>query len=86
HTSDPREYLLPNVGLVRLHDAERGTPFWIDTNDSGVRRKLRRNFEEWQAGLKRGFQKAGVDYMALPVDRPYIPALVKFFRDRERRR
>jgi uncharacterized protein (DUF58 family) len=86
HVYDPREHLLPNVGLVRLHDAERGTPFWVDTADPDVRQKLHRHFEAWQANLKRGFQSAGTDYIALPVDKPYIPTLVKFFRERERRR
>jgi uncharacterized protein (DUF58 family) len=86
HVFDPREYLLPNVGLVRLHDAEKGTPFWIDTADPKIHQTLRTRFEHWQANLKKGFQRAGVDYVALPVDKPYIPTVVQFFKERERRR
>jgi len=86
HVFDPREYALPRVGLVRLHDAEKGMPFWVDTSDQRVRRTLRTRFDQWQANIKKNFQKAGVDYLSLPVDKPYIPAIVQFFKGRERRR
>lgn len=86
HLFDPREYLLPNVGLVRLHDAEHGTPFWVDTSDQKVRSELKTRFELWQANIKKTLQKIGVDYIALPVDKPYIPPLVQFFKGRGRRR
>ncbi|MBU1707307.1 DUF58 domain-containing protein [bacterium] len=86
HVFDPREYLLPDVGLVRLHDAEKGTPFWVNTSDQRVRRELQTRFELWQTNLKKSFQKVGVDFISLPVNEPYIPPLVKFFKGRGRRR
>ncbi len=86
HVFDPREYLLPDVGLVRLHDAEKGTLFWVNTSDKRVRRELQTRFELWQTNLKKSFQKVRVGFISLPVNEPYIPPLVKFFKSRGRRR
>jgi uncharacterized protein (DUF58 family) len=86
HLSDPREYLLPDVGLVRLHDAEKGTPLWVDTSSPRVRKQLETNFRTWQGEIKTQFQRSGVDYLPLSTDRDYVRPLIQFFKRREQRR
>jgi uncharacterized protein (DUF58 family) len=86
HVMDPREYLLPDVGLVRLHDAEKGTPVWVDTSAPKVRKQLETNFRTWQASVKSQFQRSGVDYLPLTTDKDYVRPLVQFFKQREQRR
>ncbi len=60
HVIDPREYTLPDVGLVRVHDAESGSPLWVDTSAKRVRRQLDTSFrcvagggEEWVPAIGR---------------------------------
>jgi uncharacterized protein (DUF58 family) len=86
HVTDPREYLLPDVGIVRLHDAEKGTPVWLDTSSPAVRRKLDAEFRTWQASVKMQFQRSGVDYLPLTTDKDYVRPLIQFFKQREQRR
>jgi uncharacterized protein (DUF58 family) len=86
HLSDPREYQLPDVGLVRLHDAENGTPLWVDTSSARVRNQLETNYRSWQGTVKSQFERSGVDYLPLSTDRDYVRPLVQFFKRREQRR
>ncbi|MCX6600106.1 MAG: DUF58 domain-containing protein [bacterium] len=86
HVTDPREHLLPDLGLIRLHDAEKGTPLWVDSSSQHVRRRLEAGFREWQAAVKSQFQRSGVDYLPLSTDRDYVRPLIQFFKQRERRR
>lgn len=86
HLTDPRELTLPDVGLVKLHDAEKGTPLWVDTSSARIRKELEVSFRAWQAGVKTQFQRSGVDYLPLTTDRDYVRPLIQFFKQRERRR
>jgi uncharacterized protein (DUF58 family) len=86
HVSDPREHLLPNVGMVRLHDAESGLPMWVDTSSARVRSQLDVRFRAWQQSVKSQCQRSGVDYLPLTTDVDYVRPLIQFFRRREQRR
>ena len=86
HVTDPREYLLPNVGLVRMHDAEDGKPLWVDTSSVRVRRQLEKGFRTWQGTVKTQCRRSGVDYLALSTDQDYVKPLIQFFKRREQRR
>ena len=86
HLIDPREYQMPDIGLVRVHDAETGAPAWVDTSSRRVRHELEAKFRSWQSGIKYECQRSGVDYIQLSTDRDYVRTLVEFFKRRELRR
>lgn len=86
HLSDPREGILPSVGLIRIHDAETGKPAWIDTSSQRVRQRVETNFKKMQGEVKSYLQRSGVDYLPLSIDRDYIRPLIQFFKQREKRR
>jgi len=83
--ADPREEHLPDVGLIKLRDAETHQERWVDTGDGQVRRA----FEQYWAGRrserKALFVRSQVDAIPVRIDRPYIKPIVDFFRLRERR-
>ena len=85
HLVDPREYLIPDIGLIRVHDAESGEPMWVDTSSRRVRRELESKFRDWQAGIKAECQHSHVDYLPLTTDRDYVRTLADFFKRREKR-
>lgn len=80
--SDPREYYMPNVGLVKFKDAETGERIWIDTSDKQTRemynkKQLLRRNKNYES-----FTKAGVDHVNMTTDGDYVKALMKLFKMR----
>jgi uncharacterized protein (DUF58 family) len=83
---DPREKELPNVGIVALEDAESGEVIELDTANSAVRKRFKELSSERGRQLVSDFRSEGIDTLQLQTDAPYMPALQRFFKTRERRR
>ncbi len=83
--TDPREFEFPNVGIVRLEDAETGEGFLIDTSDRGLRRDYNKDSLKRFEEMARLFRSIKVDSIDIRTDIPYTQPLIKFFRMRERR-
>ena len=86
HVEDPHERELPDVGILALEDAETGEVLEIDTASAAVRKRFKER--RWNRGrrLVSDFRSEGVDTLQLQTDSPYLPALQRFFKARERRR
>ena len=86
HVEDPREKELPNVGIVALEDAESGEVIELDTASATVRKRFKELSLERGQRLVSDFRSEGIDTLQLQTDAPYMPALQRFFKTRERRR
>jgi uncharacterized protein (DUF58 family) len=86
HVEDPREKELPNVGIVALEDAETGEIVELDTASAKVRERFKTLSLERARRLLTDFRSEGVDTLQLQTNAPYMPALQRFFKTRERRR
>jgi uncharacterized protein (DUF58 family) len=86
HIEDPREKELPNVGVLALEDAETGEIIELDTANARVRKRFNELSVERLRRLVNDFRAEGVDTLELKTDLPYMPALQRFFKTRERRR
>lgn len=84
--SDPREFALPNVGIIVLEDAESGEMVEIDTANSQLRSLYAHQNKVRYESLLRGFRQSGVDNLSVSTDTPYMNALREFFQKREKRR
>jgi uncharacterized protein (DUF58 family) len=82
---DPREGELPDVGLLKLQDAETGVEKWIDTSREAVRMAYRHAWRRRVEDRERRFRVANVDRITIDVHASYIHPLVEFFRMREKR-
>ena len=82
---DPREMEFPNVGLIELRDAETGEREIIDTGDRSVRREYAERATAARQDRSRMLHGAKVDSITVRTDRPYVEALFRFFRQREKR-
>ena len=82
---DPRELELPNIGRVVLEDAETGERLVINTSDRRSRVRFAEHMAALQDDLPAMFARYGVDTISLHTDVDYVPALRRFFRNRERR-
>ncbi len=85
HVSDPREESLPNVGLIRVKDAESGQVMWLDTSSKSVRNNYAKHFIENKDRCKTAFLKGGSDLINVTTDvhrKPYVRELMNFFKRR----
>lgn len=82
---DPRELSLPNIGLIELQDAETGERELVDTGDRRVREEFARRAAAARNDRDRMLRRANADTITVRTDQPYVEALLRFFRMREKR-
>ncbi|MFK8100933.1 MAG: DUF58 domain-containing protein [Saprospiraceae bacterium] len=82
HLFDPREEVLPAVGLIRAVDAETGRYAWVDSSLSSVRENYKKSFTDNYNYFRSTFVKCGADTVSIRTDEPYVNALLKFFKRR----
>ena len=79
---DRRMAELPDVGLMKVRDAETGHEQWIDTSS----RALRRAHNDWwiqrQRVLNETFTKSNVDSVSIRTDQDYVKSLLNLFAKR----
>ncbi|MEO6883873.1 MAG: DUF58 domain-containing protein [Bacteroidia bacterium] len=81
---DHRENELPDVGLVKMIDAESGALAWINTSDKNVRDNYAANARKKEIYLKEIFNKSGVDAAHINTSEPYIKPLTNLFKKRNK--
>lgn len=84
--SDPAEEILPESGMVKLHDAETDAPCIIDTSDIRVRDLYGKNMKKMINVRQAMFRSIDVDNIHIRTNRSYVEPLIRFFRMRERRK
>jgi len=84
--TDPRESELPNVGIVKLDDAETNKSFLIDTSDESVRKSYNINSLKRFRERDELFYSTKVDHIDVRTDAPYYENLLRFFKTRQRKR
>ena len=80
---DRRENELPDMGLVKMLDAETGAIRWVDTSDKKVRSHFAANAKRREQQLKDLFNKSGVDAANISTSESYIAPLTNLFKRRE---
>lgn len=79
---DRRMVELPNVGIVKMLDAETGKDTFIDTSSSAVRKAHHEWWAGHQAWLRTAFTKSNIDNVSIRTDEDYVRALMNLFRHR----
>lgn len=79
---DKRLSDLPDVGLLRVRDAELGTEIYIDTSLRSVRKAHHDSWLERQNNLKKIFTRSKVDSVSIRTDQDYVKALIELFAKR----
>lgn len=79
---DKREAELPNVGLLKIRDAETGLETWVDTGNKKTRENYANHWQERTAYLENIMARAGVDNIAVATDEDYIKPLMNLFKKR----
>ena len=79
---DRRVAELPNVGLMRMRDAESGREMIIDTASSSVRKAHAQWWLHMNERLKDTFTRSNVDSVSVRTDQDYVSALKTLFAQR----
>ncbi|MEL6627073.1 MAG: DUF58 domain-containing protein [Bacteroidota bacterium] len=85
HLYDDREVELPNMGLVRVLDAESGQSSWIDTANKQTRIAYGKWYHENLRNTKQMFIKSGADFLSINTKSSYVQALLGLFNRRASR-
>ena len=86
HIFDNHETTLPNVGLVRVRDAETGKTAWLDTADAGTRESYAEWYKQNLAQTREIFLRSGADFISIDTRSSYIQSLMNLFSRREKRK
>lgn len=81
---DDLEEQLPNVGLIKVEDAETGDKRMIDTSSRSVRQKYNDHFVAHNDYYKNAFRKAGSSVININTKEDYVKHLLRFFKSRHK--
>lgn len=86
HIYDQREAQLPDVGLMKVVDAETGREVWVDTSNKQLRDTYAKNFAINLKNTKELFGKSGAQLESIKTEDNYVIALMNMFRKRGSKR
>lgn len=79
---DPRAKMLPNVGLMKVRDAETGHEMFIDTSSKKLRMAHTQYWIEREEMLKQTFAKSKVDWISIATNEDYVKSMLLLFAQR----
>lgn len=80
---DKRVAELPNIGLLKVHDAETGQERIIDTSSPAVREAQAKWWKQQTMRLKDTFSRSKVDAVSVRTDQDYVSVLRSLFANRK---
>ena len=76
---DRRDAEMPDVGLIKVNDAESGKRLWADTSLASVRNAYAQDWRNQQEALETVYQKTGINHVSIRTDEDYVKALMRLF-------
>ncbi|MCO6497617.1 MAG: DUF58 domain-containing protein [Chitinophagaceae bacterium] len=83
---DKMDSLLPDVGMMKVEEAETGKSLWVNTSSSMVRHRYHQDFIKRSTDCKNIFTRAGADLLHLQTNEDYVKVLQQFFKRRKIKR
>ena len=79
---DKRAKELPDVGLIKVRDADTGHDIYIDTSSKKLRQAHTRYWMEREETLRQTFAKSNVDWVSVATDEDYVKQMMLLFASR----
>ena len=79
---DKRETNIPNVGLMKVEDAETGAVKWVNTGSANVRNAYKKWWYERQLAMNDTMMRCNVDVASVATDEDYAKSLMTLFKKR----
>jgi uncharacterized protein (DUF58 family) len=82
HVYDQRARELPDVGLMKVVDAETGYEQYVDTSSKKLRQAYNKYWLTRQAQLQDTFNKSNVDSVSIATNEDFVKSLLLLFKKR----
>jgi uncharacterized protein (DUF58 family) len=79
---DQRARELPDVGLMKVVDAETGFEQYVDTSSKRLRESYRKYWQGRQSQLLETFNKSNVDNVSIATNEDFVKAMMMLFKQR----
>ena len=79
---DQRAKELPDVGLMKVVDAETGFEQYVDTSSKRLRDSYRKYWMDRQTQLQETFNKSNVDNVSIATNEDFVKSLLMLFKQR----
>ena len=79
---DQRARELPDVGIMKVVDAETGFEQYVDTSSKRLRESYRKYWQSRQSQLMETFNKSNVDNVSIATSEDFVKALLVLFKQR----
>ena len=79
---DRRDAEMPNVGLLKVKDAETGKRIWVDTAVESVRKAYDQEWQDQQASLQLLMTRTGTNSVSIRTDDDFVKKLMQLFKVR----
>ena len=80
--SDPRERVMPDVGIVELQDAETGRKEWVDTSSARIREHYAESWRNHSEAILELLKHNRIDTASISTSSDYVAELIKLFKQR----
>ena len=77
---DRRDAEMPNVGLLKIKDAETGKRIWVDTAVESVRKAYDQEWQDQQASIQLLMTRTGTNSVSIRTDDDFVKKLMTLFR------
>jgi len=81
---DRMDRQLPDIGMMRVEDAETGQQKWVNTGNAFVRHEYEKEFFRITDYCIDVFKKSGADLLHVRTDEDYVKVLQRFFISRNK--
>jgi len=82
---DPADEQLPRAGWVMLEDLETGKRRLVNSSSAELRKMYTQGARERRRAAEAALAKALCPVVEIRTDKPYVPALMRYFQHRKRR-
>lgn len=82
---DKTELSIPELGMIKFHDAETQKSTWIDTNNKQIQNIAKNHINNKNDLIKKFCKKNKIDFIAIDTADGYLNPLEKFFNTRMHR-
>ena len=71
---------MPNVGLLKVKDAETGKRLWVDTAVRATREAYAAAWHKQQDTLENVYLKTGINHVSVQTGEDFVKALMRLFK------
>ena len=82
---DKAEFIIPDIGMIKLHDVENQFSMWVDTHNNQIRTITFNHIGNKNGLLKSFCKKNKIDLISIDTSKGYVYPLEKFFSSRMQR-